>query len=459
MTWSGLQFAMESSNAIGAGNVSRTESKGHDPRPVFSAHKYTYLAIFIFTLVVYFRPHEAFPGSVLLTDIAFWSATATLLIYFVSQTNSTGSITRLTVEAKCVLFLAFLGLVTIPIARDPALAWNTFYDPFIRVMAIFVVAANVLTSERRIKGLMWLGVGIGGYLSYQTYELYMQGAFNIEGYRVGVDFGGMFGNPNDMSIHLVMFIPVSIALGLSSRGLLAKMVLFSMAGMMSAAIAFTQSRTGFLGLVAIGVALIWTLGRGRRLRAVVAAVFLAGAFIAVAPGDYGKRILSIFDSSLDVTGSSGERSEALNRSILVTLRNPWGIGQGNSVLFGERNLETHNAYTQVSSELGVAGLAAYLVLLIYPLRRLSRMEGEMSKSGDRSALYFMAVGTHAAIIGYMVSSFFASVAYQWYVYYPIAYAVGLRSIYESRVAAAADAAPTEAKPRMAAARRRYFVPG
>jgi len=37
----------------------------------------------------------------------------------------------------------------------------------------------------------------------------------------------------------------------------------------------------------------------------------------------------------------------------------------------------------------------------------------------------------AALVGYMVCSFFASVAYLWYVYYLVAYAVCLRRLYES----------------------------
>ena len=35
----------------------------------------------------------------------------------------------------------------------------------------------------------------------------------------------------------------------------------------------------------------------------------------------------------------------------------------------------------------------------------------------------------ASIIGYLVSSFFASVAYNWFIYYLIAYAVAFRRIY------------------------------
>lgn len=403
-----------------------------DRQPSITTHRYTYIAVFLFTIIVYFRPHEAFPESSPLQEIAFWTAAATLLIYIFTQLNYSGSLTKLSTEVKCVLVILFFAFVTIPIARDPGLAWKTFNELFVRVAVIFIVMANVLSNPKRIKGLMTLGIAIGVYLSYQTYELYNQGVFNVEGYRVAVDFGGMFGNPNDMSIHLAIFIPISFTLALASRNVVGKLVFYLAAGIMAVAISFTQSRSGFIGLVAIALVLIWKLGRGRRVKALLAASFCTLLFLAFAPGNYGIRVLSIFDSSLDATGSSSERREALDRSILVTLRNPLGVGLGNSPVFGLRNLETHNAYTQVSSELGWIAFGAYVVLLVYPLRRLSKIENEMSDSGEKTVLYYMIVGTHAGIIGFMTSSFFASVAYQWYVYYPIAYAIGLRSIYEAQ---------------------------
>ena len=41
----------------------------------------------------------------------------------------------------------------------------------------------------------------------------------------------------------------------------------------------------------------------------------------------------------------------------------------------------------------------------------------------------LAIGLEAALVGYMVSSFFGAVAYQWYVYYLVGYAVCLHRIY------------------------------
>jgi O-antigen ligase len=117
------------------------------------------------------------------------------------------------------------------------------------------------------------------------------------------------------------------------------------------------------------------------------------------------------------------------------LYNPQGLGIGNfaviSIRRGDIQLGTHNAFTQISSELGWLGIIAYVILLISPLRKLGAIERQMFAREDFSWIYYLSIGIQASIIGYMVSSFFGAVAYNWFVYYPIAYAVCLRRIYQT----------------------------
>jgi len=44
----------------------------------------------------------------------------------------------------------------------------------------------------------------------------------------------------------------------------------------------------------------------------------------------------------------------------------------------------------------------------------------------------LSVGLQAGLLGYMFASFFAAVAYQWYIYYLVGYAIALRRMYISR---------------------------
>ena len=401
-------------------------------------HRITYIAIFVFTFVLYFRPYELFPSLAGLDSLAYWCALFAIASYLVTQLACSKGLTILTTETKCVLVMIASALLLMPFSRDVARSWEVFLDPFIRVMIIFLILANILVTETRIKGLMWLGVAIGVYLSYQAYDLFQKGVFNTEETRVSVNFGGMFGNPNDLCIHLLIFIPISLALAKTSRSSLTKVIGCLAALLMMFAVLLTQSRGGFIGLVVVVTLLVWKVGQGKRLRALMLALALLGSTIAIAPSSFGTRMMTLLNLSSDFGSSSGQRRENLERSILVSLRNPQGVGLGNSRTFGVRNLETHNAYTQVSTELGLIAFFAYLVLLIVPFRDLWRMEGETDKQMSMSTVSSLMIGTQIAIAGYMVSSFFASVAYGWYVYFPIAYAVGFRVLYQNEKRAQAD---------------------
>lgn len=395
-----------------------------------NGHTFTYIGLFLFTTVVYFRPYEWVPGFENMTSIALVFAIITLLFYLPTQLAAEGNLTIPTTEVKCVIFLAIWSILTIPLAKDVGVVWKTYSETFIKIIMVFIVMVNTLRTKERLKGLMWLSISVGVMLSFQALQLYHEGKFEVEGYRVNPDFGGMFGNPNDTALHLVIFTPIAIVLGLTSKNFVGKLIYFSSATLMVMANFVMQSRGGFLGLIAVSAILVWKLSKNNRLLVVGTALFVGFMVLTFAPGNYWLRIASIVDPSLDPVGSSDQRKELLIRSIQVTLRNPFGIGLGCFPIVGIRDLQTHNAFTQVSSELGWMGLAAYLIFLISPFRKLGAMERKLESNKELKWMYYLAIGLQASLVGYMVSSFFVSVAYQWFVYFPIAYAVCLRRIYK-----------------------------
>jgi hypothetical protein len=83
----------------------------------------------------------------------------------------------------------------------------------------------------------------------------------------------------------------------------------------------------------------------------------------------------------------------------------------------------------VASELGLAAGVIYVLFLIHPIRRLRLIENDSYAKSERTRFYYLAVGLQASLVGFMVSSFFGAVAYQWYVYYLVAYAVCLHRLY------------------------------
>lgn len=397
---------------------------------VRNGHSLSYAGLYLFSILVLFRPYELVPGLSFLSATAFYFALATLLVYIPSQLSTEGTLTVLSTEVKAILALTLIAVVTMPIAKDPPTAWGVFNDTFVKAVLMFIVMVNVLRTRRRLMGVIWLSLGAGAILSYQAVNLFMKGELRAEGYRVDVEIGGMFGNPNDLSLHLVTMIPIALCLGLGTKSTIMRAVYWLMAALFIGANFVTYSRGGFLGLIAAAAVLVWKLGRRNRLNVSIVSIVAGTIVTLVAPGNYGMRILSIFGLAPDEVGSRDQRRELLERSIIVSIRNPWGIGIGNFPIVGIQNLVTHNAFTQVSSELGVLGLIAYLVFIISPFRKLGAIERTLFKQGTSDWFYYVSIGLQASIVAYMVSSFFVAVAYNWFVYYIIAYAVAFRRIYQ-----------------------------
>jgi hypothetical protein len=115
---------------------------------------------------------------------------------------------------------------------------------------------------------------------------------------------------------------------------------------------------------------------------------------------------------------------------------------GNFHHYSIRELVAHNAFLEVWAELGMAGLIAYLTLMVVPFRSLRDLElktagvrDEMSRKG-----YYLSVGLQATFAAYIVCSFFGSLQYQWYLYYPVAFAISLRTIHGSESSKATNTA-------------------
>lgn len=416
-------------------------------------HALTYAALFLFTVILYARPGEFYP-SPLTASIAFYIGVVVLLCYLPSQLAVEGTLTARPREVNIILLFCLTGLLSMPLARAPGEAWDTFSDTFIRCVFIFIIMVNVVRTELRLKALMLLSLLTACWLSLSAVNDYRLGLMTVEGYRVAGRGTGIFGNSNDMALFLVTMVPLAIALMFGTRGIIRKVIYGVCAGFMIAAISLTFSRGGFLGLlVALGV-LSWKLGRRHRMTILLLTLVLVIFFLLVAPGNYSVRLASIFIPSLDPVGSSSMRQQLLWRSIWVAVRNPlFGIGMGNFHIVSYSELVSHNAYTQVAAEMGAAALMLYTMFIVHPLRRLRQIERETFEARGNSHFYYLSIGLQASLVGYMVSSFFVSVAYLWYVYYLVAYAVCFRRLYEAETGTGVVLEKQKVKERLKTERR------
>ena len=419
------------------------QGAGVDGTHLRRGHGLAYAGLFLFTAVLYFRPYEYLP---LPQTLAFWIAIATLLAFVPAQLGLEGNLTARPREVNLVLLFCVTGLLSIPLAASPGEAWDTFNDPLLKVVLMFIVMVNVVRTERRLLWLLLLALSVGVVLSVGAINDFRAGRLYVGGDRIQGIIGNLFGNPNDLALYLVTTIPLAVALLYASRNVLGKLVYLTGAVLMVVGVILSFSRGGFLALLGMGSMLLWKLGRRNRLAVVIAVVVFAGV-LALAPGSYFDRIASIADSSRDSHGSMSARTDLLIRSAFIALHNPvFGVGMGNFHIVSIKEGVSHNAYTQVAAELGLAALVIYCLFMWTPLRRLREIERETfaERRGPRARFYYLSIGIQASLVGYMVGSFFASVAYLWYVYYIVGYSIGLRGVYyaardDEKAARAADA--------------------
>lgn len=410
------------------------------------AHRLAFAGLFIFTLFLYMRPNDLFPEIFGTFPIVRIIAISTLVAYFISKVTNGERLMIWPIEMKMLAVITLLGIIFIPIAAAPQESIDLLLDTFLKVVAIFVLMINLINTSERLRLLWKMVVICGGILALIAINSYLAGDFAYkfqgEGFRIGGP-KGFFRNPNDLAVVLVLLLPLAVAMALIQKGM-ARVVYFACAVLLTTGVVVTFSRGGFLGLVAVGAVLLWKVGRGNRFVTTLAFTIILGVFMSMVPGSYANRVVSIFDQSQDTTGSGQARRDLLERATAVASNHlVIGVGMGNFHIYSLREQVAHNSYLEISSELGVAGLIAYLILIFASLRSMRRVERESVDSRSahpfvsvvrKNKTYHLAVALQAAIVGYMVCSFFGSIQYHWFLYFFAAFAIALRRIHDAEQA-------------------------
>lgn len=441
-----------------------------------ATHRLAFFGLCLFTVLLYARPNDLLPADLGTLELVLWSpvglfpflhpaglpivktvAIVTLVAYVATKLAKGERLTDWPIEMRALALIVALGVVFMPIAVIPQDSWDELTDTFLKVAVIFVLMVNLIDTPRRLRTILIIVTLCGTGLAAGAIVTYARGDFTALADGVGVRIEGVvegiFGNPNDLATALNLLVPIAVALAVLSRGW--RRPLFAAAAVVLAAgVIVTFSRSGFLGFVVMAGFLLFKQAPRKPVTTALAAVALAAVLFVAAPGGYGDRLASIFDASADETGSSSERLELLKRAVVVASRHVvLGVGMGNYHVYSLNEMRAHNSYLEISAELGVAGLAAYLLLIFWPIRGLRRVErgvrGDVN-GAPREALgrelHVLSVALQAAFLAYVVCSLFASIQYLWYLYYLVAYAVATRRIYAANFAPA----PAEAGRRLGA---------
>ena len=417
-----------------------------------------YFGLLAFTAVLLLRPQDQVPGlsALHLAEVCAVLGIGPMLIYRVARKRP---VFRMTPETVGLLVLGAAILGTAPFSIWPGGSVGVFFDAYLKIFVVFVLMTNTLTTRARLEQITWLVLVCVGVVAVLSVFDYARGANLVEGDRLNGSVGGIFGNPNDLAMNMVTFLPIGVVFATMPRYTLrVRLVAAAAAALMLATIVFTKSRGGIIGLAAMFVALL-VLGqkirRGFGATAVVA-ILVAAPF---APASFWERMSSITDDQKDkqqFTGTRETRTNLMQAGIDTFLERPFtGVGAGQFQNYNppwrkQQWNETHNALIQVAAETGIVGLLAFTFLIGAAYRAAAATRRLLARprrawmadpiqtvisDADRQWLFAYAVAMTAGLIGWFVCSMFASLAYNWTFYYLFALIVAAYQLTRDCVAA------------------------
>lgn len=235
--------------------------------------------------------------------------------------------------------------------------------------------------------------------------------------------GSSIQDSNDYAAHMILLLPaIAYVFFGPKRGLLFKALGVPFLALGLYQIFSTGSRGGLVGLI---VTVLYILRRGTpkiRMAILVAVPALAILVLAFVPHQSSERLRSLFNSD-DASNEAIESREARQAlfwaSVHITLHHPLlGIGPGEFMDYqsglagqsGQKGMwhQTHNGYTQVSSECGIPALIFCLLAIGMTYKTLRRA----SKSGVPT-VSTLADLLSVMMVGYSVCIIFLSQGYNF----------------------------------------------
>ncbi|MGM9606216.1 MAG: O-antigen ligase family protein [Aristaeellaceae bacterium] len=288
---------------------------------------------------------------------------------------------RLQVERLGPYLILYAGFIFYGLAASLSTSLSLRF--FLFHVTCFLIVLLMVSSIKRYSQLQLMVALVGaGLLLAALYGCY-QGYVGVDVVASQQDLilnAGMpgriysfFDNPNNFAEILVMLTPLMLALLINARTFGGKFLALVVLGVSVAAIGFTYSRSGWIGLV-LAVVLFFAFQNWRLVPVILVVGIIAIPFL---PESIYNRVLTIGnmeDSSTRYRFSIWESTGQLLKDY------GWrGVGLGNDIMKkvfqqyppmsdGNYPIHTHNNYLQMWAEVGFLGLLAYLAAVLGQLK-------------------------------------------------------------------------------------------
>jgi len=365
------------------------------------------------------------------------------------------SLTGFTVYKAIGVILSVLGVISLTARKRAAPILNRFFwalvvlciagiiggvafghvnwDGVSRMLmsiVLFVIIAQIVESVADFR-LVLGGIATGGLVTV------LSGLAEIPGMEAGERLAGAMANPNGFGQVCVQTGICLLGLYLTGRGRFLRRLTFVLTALCVVGLLYSASRGATTAFVA---SLLAMLSLRATRRTALAAIVVAGlAVMLVMPQQLFDRWATAFHPRRAGRQSALEQRIDLSKNGWVLFkRSPLvGVGVGNTVnalrvIKSRYTIVTHNAFAQVLGETGTLGTSAFLLMLWWTMRGLSRAARSRGpETSSRTLSGLLMVLFVAVTVSQMSSGNYAHAI--WYVLF----ATGMKAVELARAEAPA----------------------
>lgn len=408
------------------------------------AFVYPFVGVLLWAWISFMSPHREAWDFATNFPFNFYAAVTTLAAWMLSSEPKT--LPNQALPALVIAFAVFTSLTTfLALERESAyLLW----DMHIKTLALALVVMGLVNTRLRIQALLWVIALSIGYFAVKG------GGFVLftgsTGSRVLGPVRSIISDNNNLSLAMVISLPILNYLRETSNNTYVKLVCWFAIAMTIVAIVGTYSRGGMVGLIVVGLS-FFVLARKRRVATLAAASVIVVGLVNFAPSEWWER--------MGTTQSYQKDSSATGR--IEAWQTSWNLAADRPVVGGgfgaieqkstfrkyrpgrkaEHVRAPHSIYFQVLGDHGFVGLFLYLSILGAAAFNLFKVQAQTRDRPDLAWANNLSRMLLISLAGFFMAGAFLSMAYYDVYFCMVALSATLRQAVSTALDGAA--APVE----------------
>lgn len=390
-------------------------------------------ATLAFIVVLVLRPADHFPALAAMQPAKLVGLVAILSLLISKLFHSDMRLSRAP-HGKWMLALTGGVLLSSVMSTNPTASLELFTDAFVKMLIMYGLLVHLVTTKpQSVRLNLALAICTVGLALLAIY-VKSSGLATIEGNRAAIV--GLLGDPNDLALVLIIYVPLFTELALEARGFRRLGWALPLA-VLVAGIFVTVSRGGALGLMAALAATFYDRGR-LSLRLFLAPTLAALVIGMLLLAGVNERSSGAFKPG-ELDESAQGRLDMWVSGARMTLHNPvFGVGFGQfpqnfesyalvPVVWGER--DAHNSFIKAAAETGLVGFIPFMALVVltfrvaYHRRKADVPDDSPMERAVRRSLF-------PSMVGFCVAAFFLSQCWSWFLFILFAQAATMYEIWK-----------------------------